>query len=202
MPNWCNNVLNIRAKSPKDLLDFLEKVQGEEETFLLQNLYPMPKELEDIDSPPIHTDPEKVEETLRERNKNFNWGLSEEELAKRIEEAKADAEKAKIYREKYGYSNWYDWRVDNWGTKWDVDAHIDILTDTEARVVFDSAWAPPCAWLKNIAPDFPNVKFHLEYEEAGWGFQGNTYAFRDEFDDYCVEMCSVGWRMDEDDWDE
>lgn len=51
-------------------------------------------------------------------------------------------------------SDWYSWRIENWGTKWDIGA--DIGTDreeqhglkatvvgNEASMSFDSAWSPP-----------------------------------------------------------
>jgi len=42
--------------------------------------------------------------------------------------------------------DWYSWRVDNWGTKWEVEAHIDSEHDeTSVSIWFDSAWAPPTA---------------------------------------------------------
>jgi len=48
--------------------------------------------------------------------------------------------------EKYGYGNWYDYCVGEWGTKWDVgaDSTTDIHPDGKMlHTYFDSAWAPP-----------------------------------------------------------
>jgi len=48
--------------------------------------------------------------------------------------------------EKYGYGNWYDYCVGEWGTKWDVggDGQTDIHPDGKMlHTTFDSAWAPP-----------------------------------------------------------
>ena len=48
--------------------------------------------------------------------------------------------------EKYGYGNWYDYCVGEWGTKWDVgaDGSTDIHPDGKMlHTYFDSAWAPP-----------------------------------------------------------
>ena len=42
---------------------------------------------------------------------------------------------------------WYDWRITNWGTKWDAD--LDGLADTLSQdesslsLSFDTAWSPP-----------------------------------------------------------
>ena len=50
--------------------------------------------------------------------------------------------------------NWYDWHVNNWGTKWDVGGdnyNVDITDDGRSMTVnFESAWAPPVAWYENV----------------------------------------------------
>lgn len=108
-------------------------------------------------------------------------------------------------REKYGYDNWYDWRCDKWGTKWDVDIEFreEDSGDEDLFISFDSAWSPPCNWVLKVSKDFPNLKFVLEYEESGCCFKGVTtcYAKEELFDDECWE-----WRGDcgecETDYDE
>jgi hypothetical protein len=46
--------------------------------------------------------------------------------------------------EKYGYETWYEFNIDNWGTKWDA-ARIYSVNDTPDSVTlqFDTAWSPP-----------------------------------------------------------
>jgi hypothetical protein len=48
--------------------------------------------------------------------------------------------------EKFGYGNWYDYCVSEWGTKWDIGEQgaSDIHPDgTTLHTHFDSAWSPP-----------------------------------------------------------
>jgi len=56
-----------------------------------------------------------------------------------------DAEESN--REKYGYSNWYDFCVSEWGTKWDVGGDGCVPHDIDGGIMisFDSAWSPPIA---------------------------------------------------------
>ena len=79
----------------------------------------------------------------------------------------------------YGHSNWYDWRISEWGTKWDADeAQVsDHNENNYFHVSFQTAWAPPIDWLKNIAMDYPNLEFELEYDEEGMGF-GGTFTIQ------------------------
>ena len=94
---------------------------------------------------------------------------------------------------KYGYSSWYDWRIANWGTKWEVyeDYPVwmsadkstgtgDLSIDTEnldedageIKISFLSAWGPPTQGIQKISGLWPNLYFTIVYVEAGNGFAG------------------------------
>jgi hypothetical protein len=75
--------------------------------------------------------------------------------------------------EKYGASDWYTWRVTNWGTKWDA-ADSNIIADDEQNLIvwFDTAWSPPIAWVKWVAAQWPELSFSLLFEEPGCDFCG------------------------------
>lgn len=72
---------------------------------------------------------------------------------------------------------WYNWRIENWGTKWDageVELEDEWENEAEASVLyrFDTAWAPPVKWLDKVARQYPKLYFKLKYEEEGMGFMG------------------------------
>ena len=76
--------------------------------------------------------------------------------------------------EKYGYGNWYDFCVGEWGTKWDVggDGQSDIDPDgTTLFTSFDSAWSPPVnAYAKLEALGF---RVSAMFYESGMAFAGS-----------------------------
>jgi hypothetical protein len=75
--------------------------------------------------------------------------------------------------EKYGYGNWYDFCVGEWGTKWDVgcEGSTDVHPDGKMlHTYFDSAWAPPVnAYVKLEELGF---KVNAMYYESGMAFAG------------------------------
>ena len=82
---------------------------------------------------------------------------------------------------KYGYKNWYDFQVANWGTKWDVDCS-DVEVDEDGLGFsggFESAWAPPIRIAEALVEQGYEVT--LYYYEPGMGFCGK---FEDGVDDY------------------
>ena len=88
-----------------------------------------------------------------------------------------EKEQAILNEAKYGYTDWYHWRVAEWGTKWDAcESHIDHNDINYFAVTFESAWSPPIAWIDNIMQDFPDLSFTLEYEEPGMCFGGRLSA--------------------------
>ena len=52
----------------------------------------------------------------------------------------------------YGKNNWYDWSLDNWGTKWDAYGYDDNIDYSQNKdtIIFLTAWAAPVHSLVNI----------------------------------------------------
>ena len=83
--------------------------------------------------------------------------------------------------DQHGYANWYDFCVNEWGTKWDVGERggDDPLDRHSVAFSFDSAWAPPTAWYEKAQEQGFWVRAH--YWEPGMAFAG---IWCDGDDDY------------------
>ena len=78
--------------------------------------------------------------------------------------------------------NWYDFCVNNWGTKWDVNG-ADVCDRDENGLgfsaSFDSAWAPPMGVVQRLTEQGYDVT--LYYYEPGMCYVGK---YEDGVDDY------------------
>ena len=86
--------------------------------------------------------------------------------------------------EKYGVANWYDFCVNEWGTKWDVDPYEKVEFDDQwdkhgITFGFDSAWAPPVGVYQQLVEQGFSVRAY--YYEGGMCFAGK---WEDGYDDY------------------
>ena len=84
---------------------------------------------------------------------------------------------------------WYEWNIENWGTKWNCDAQdwvkVENPSGDESSVTFwfDSAWSPPTALYEFIeATSTLNIK--ASYNEGGMGFVGEFVDGVDECFNY------------------
>ena len=85
-----------------------------------------------------------------------------------MDEVKATRQKNK---ETYGYEDWYDFCVAEWGTKWDAaELHINFITDNEVGLSFDTAWSPPLGVYDALERQGFNVVAY--FNEEGMGFCG------------------------------
>ena len=85
---------------------------------------------------------------------------------------------------KHGYANWYDYCVNEWGTKWDVGADGNPAQDIPGGLMlgFDSAWSPPIGAYEKLMD--MGFSIRAMYYEPGMAFAGIWDNGDDDFYDY------------------
>lgn len=164
MPNWCYNSL-IVSGNKEELADFVSKTiipvntSSEEEydetqRFTFSILHPIPLPLKGDYSPLPKLENETEDEFKARMNEN-----------KRL----------------YGAKDWYDWSINNWGTKWDCSSTIvNELTENILKVNFNTAWSPPISWFEKVIPMYPQLEFTLIFDEEGDSFCGKLTGINGE----------------------
>jgi len=97
-----------------------------------------------------------------------------------VEQAKL-VEQTELNRVTHGYGNWYDFCVNEWGTKWEIGADGNPAQDIPGGLMlgFESAWSPPTsAYEKLIEMGF---RIRALYFEPGMAYAG---VWEDGNDDY------------------
>jgi len=102
-----------------------------------------------------------------------------------------------------GFDNWYDWRVENWSTKWEVCEFYGVdrqyLTEQnegESMITFgfSSAWAPPIGAYEQFLVDNEDCSLKAYYYEGGCDFMGEW----DNGSDDCYQPSD--YKSDDDFW--
>ena len=68
---------------------------------------------------------------------------------------------------------WYDWRNQNWDTKWDAYDVVVIDDDPESvEIEFNTAWSPPEAICNELREQYPDLSISWFYDEPGCEIAG------------------------------
>ena len=104
-----------------------------------------------------------------------------------------DEANASALAEKYGYTDWYSFAVNEWGTKWDTGgSDISALEENSITLFFDTAWSPPTTFYEKLLDMGWSVSAH--YYEPGMNFVGK---WEDGFDDYYDSIPSTSEEIQE-----
>jgi hypothetical protein len=156
MPNWCFNRLTIdttTANGKKLAEAFRPKYRQETGEF---ELYAQP--MQDLMPCP---------QELLDTDASFSKEPNEKQLAN---------------QKKYGFSDWYGWRVSNWGTKWDARVvEYESHNPDQTYVMFDTAWSPPENFFRIFAMLHSDAYFRNEFDEEGMGFEGYCENTKDGY---------------------
>ena len=154
MPNYCDDCLIIKG-SAKDVKEFHDKYLTkrrkedgveEAEKFSFDKFVPQPERPEDCDP-------------------------------RYVIKHKKDAEKRALHwdpREPRKWFDWYEWNINNWGTKWDAfEANFSYRDgDSEIWIWHTTAWSPGVPVYKKVQDQFPNLEVSACWAESGNDFVG------------------------------
>ena len=93
-------------------------------------------------------------------------------------------EAEELNRIKHGYSNWYDFCVNEWGTKWEIGADGNPAQDIPGGLLlgFDSAWSPPIAAYEKLQA--MGFRITAMYCESGMAYAGIWDNGDDDYYEY------------------
>lgn len=167
MPNWVINKVVIKG-SEEEIARCNEQITKGGQ-FSLNNIEPMPESLR-VTSGSITSIAD-------------SWSKASDKEKKEIEDKYnlTDTEKDDIRQiidniAKYGYPDWYEWRIDKWGTKWDVRTKRYECCGDTISMDFRTGWNTPQAALLELSWQYPGLTIYVEYADEDLGFNCGTYT--------------------------
>ena len=138
----------------------------------------------------------------------YNSALPEHEIADTIKYSHQKAELLDLGQKavnnciNYGAPTWYEWRVQNWGTKWNSYSNSYDGGDT---ICLQTAWSAPKEVIKALSAQNPDVAMELEYADEDIGancgrllYVGGeiTEEYHPESETEAVEFAASVWDYD------
>lgn len=182
MPNHVVNHISLNG-DPEKIRSMLEAIKSDElgvGSVDFNKIIPMPKSLDIEES----TRTDRGLKAYRDFIEVYTFGRSAEDALKALEDIPAESEeiflrqRTDIKRDEwelgktawhnirqYGAPTWYDWAINNWGTKWNAYGYGDDKIDYHNgdMLYFQTAWAAPHPVLAKLAEMFPDIELEHEW---------------------------------------
>tara|TARA_B100000963_G_scaffold42661_1_gene31790 strand:+ start:5078 stop:5527 length:450 start_codon:yes stop_codon:yes gene_type:complete len=147
MPNWCHNRVSFYSQNEKEI-ETLYNIFTSETPF--NQIVPSPdwkNTPNDEGELPILEEMKNKSGEVFYRTYNFPDGKNDD--------------------------RWYDWQINNWGTKWEIsDVDCEDFDGESFECEFDTAWSPAEGIFHAIREKFPNVDVSWFYDEPGMQVAG------------------------------
>ena len=149
MPNWCYNRITVYAdEDTADKIEEIKEIFESKQPF--NTLFPQPDWK--------NTPNSKGELPKKEQMKNPDGSILWETY--NFPDGKID-------------DRWYQWCIENWGTKWEPDINEIGYEDSEMlELVFNTAWSPPEGVVEKMREKYPKLTFQCFYDEPGCEIAG------------------------------
>jgi hypothetical protein len=80
---------------------------------------------------------------------------------------------------KYGAPTWYEWSIQNWGTKWNAYNSVECEPHGDtAELCFHTAWSPPQPVLQRLSEQYPELAFSHAWADEDIGFNCGIIEYK------------------------
>ena len=150
MPNWCRNRITVFGNDQTEKIKEVEKIFESKTPF--NDIFPQP----DWKNTPNEKGELPVLEQMKKPDGSIAWETYN------FPDGKND-------------DRWYHWNIQNWGTKWDIEAssiEFEYEDEEQLEISFDTAWSPPEPICYRLREMFKDLNFSWFYNEPGMEFAG------------------------------
>ncbi len=194
MPNHVENLILIGG-DPEEIRKMLEEIKSDEYglgTIDFNKVIPMPESLNITCGSTTNQGIKMVEDYLSKVSPHKKLELStgdsslEELLRKQTESVPEESREnwdlgvqAVLNIQKYGCPTWYEWSINNWGTKWNAYGYYegsDYSYRTDS-LSFETAWSAPTPIVIALSERYPNLGFRHKWadEDIGYNIGDKSY---------------------------
>lgn len=170
LPRWSENASEVKLR----LINFILNPRDGQSTFdRLKEI----TGIDDVES--IELDNFDLEAVLNEK------GSKEEKET--YQEIKTLGEQALKNKQDHGFTDWYDWSVHNWGTKWCAYEHEGFEDKVSLKkaiqegfvvIRFDTAWGAPLPIIEKVAGMFKEHELYFRWADEDIGSNCGHFKLR------------------------
>ena len=189
MPNHIQNRLHIAGEETAAIVfDF---IKGEKTLFDFNKVLPMPESL-GLDSY------SSVEDSVK---RSLRMPLHEHSLVAMLEAGSVENSKSPLGFDNkewdmyiqtlqnvrlYGFMNWYQWSIKNWGTKWNAYQTED-KRNSSTEIFFQTAWNCPLPVIKKLSEEFTDALIGIDYADEDSGSNCGKILYKAGKEVYCEQ---------------
>lgn len=179
MPNHCTNTVKITHSDTVRIKELKDKLRTTEHDFDFNAILPMPDSLNLEAGGKTDLGMAVFDDRRFAQYQTYNWFAERYPTVTTKEElglflAESDPETLRLGKiavdniKQYGAATWYEWAIENWGTKWNAYevTYYNWESDEAIEVKFQTAWAPPEGVFNKLRDDGFAVNGYW-YEEGG-----------------------------------
>ena len=173
MPNYVKNILSFDGDQDQ-ISRLFSTIQGENGPMDFDKLIPMPSELEIESGSRTAAGFKKYMEFVADTGLHTEMEPAYLAAHPEIDREEWDLGKQAYQNiQKYGCPTWYEWRIQNWGAKWNASG-AEVL---DGRLSFLTAWNAPKQILEKLSQMFPSITIHHVWadEDIGHNCGDRTY---------------------------
>lgn len=212
MPNHIENIITLKGDEKK-IREMFETIQSDDYglgTVDFNKIIPMPESLNIEAGSKTDSGLKLYKEFISE----CLFDCRETDILKISADTLAESEKAYLSKrkgidsaewklaktawnniQKYGAPTWYEWCINNWGTKWGAYGYSETIDYSQNNYLsFQTAWSAPHPILQKLSEMYSDITFEHEWadEDLGANCGRHIYSDGERIEEYYPESQKDG----------